>query len=265
MNIHQLKYKVLVPLVLQGVLLCFATAQAAGVDTSGINKALGIVNKAHKAAQTSQVKIDKLSDVTSERVEDYKTEAKIVDGLIVYNAQLKRQIAKQKQTIKQLDVSIDQVTIINRQIGPLMEKMLASLERFVELDLPFSIDERRSRLDFVKNAIENPNVEVSEKFRQVLQAYQIENNYGRTMSTYSDILPIEGVDREVNILRVGRISLLYQTTDQLVTGAYDKESRRWVEVGGAYRNPVRSGIRMAKKLETVGILDLPIAAPELVK
>ena len=51
--------------------------------------------------------------------------------------------------------------------------------------------------------MDRADVAVSEKFSQVLRAYQIENDYGRTLEAYSDTISIAGVDRKVDVLKVG--------------------------------------------------------------
>ncbi|HAD10132.1 MAG TPA: hypothetical protein DCF62_11670, partial [Porticoccaceae bacterium] len=38
---------------------------------------------------------------------------------------------------------------------------------------------------------------------------------------YSGLLPIDGQDRQVTFLRIGRIALLYQTSDQSQAGVWD--------------------------------------------
>ena len=139
---------------------------------------------------------------------------------------------------------------------------MTALEQFVALDLPFQQDVRNARLTLIRNAFDNSSVNIAEKFRVVLQEYQTQNTYGRIMNSYSNILPIGGVDRDVDILRVGRIALLYQTSDQTSTGVWDTQSNQWVALPDEYRRPVATGIRMAQQLSSTEILELPIAAPE---
>ncbi len=130
---------------------------------------------------------------------------------------------------------------------------------------PFSLDrdERNDRIAFLKANVDRSDISASEKFRQVLEAYKIENEYGRKIDTYKDEIQIEGVDqtREVDILRVGRIALLFQSTDKDVTGAWADGAWKPLD-SGEYRNAVSQGIRIAKKQASIDILNLPITAPE---
>ena len=58
---------------------------------------------------------------------------KQIEGLRVYNRQLEKQISGQRQEMEQLARSIDEVTIIERQITPLMLRMIEGLDQFVGL------------------------------------------------------------------------------------------------------------------------------------
>ncbi|MGJ8690745.1 MAG: DUF3450 domain-containing protein, partial [Gammaproteobacteria bacterium] len=181
----------------------------------------------------------------------------------VLNAGLRKQISIQEEQIATIQQSITDVAIVTQEMPFLMDKMLSSVEQFVELDIPFQMEERRRRIQFARDAIDSPDVSIAEKFRQILVIYQNENNYGRTHQTYPTTLELNGVERDVDILRVGRISLLYQTKDRTMTGAWDNESRSWVELAaGDYRTAVQRAISVSSGLVSPAIMDLPIVAPE---
>lgn len=69
---------------------------------------------------------------------------------------------------------------------------------------------------------------------------------------------IDGELREGNILRVGRIAMVFQTADETETHAWNNQTRQWEELGGSYRNPTRKGLRIANKLATVDLMELPL-------
>jgi hypothetical protein len=137
--------------------------------------------------------------------------------------------------------------------------MIDGLEQFVELDVPFLIGERRARIERLRETMDRADVLVSEKFSQVFRAFQIENDYGRTMETYSSSIEIAGVDRNVDILKVGRIALVYQTPDGEETGVYNVEEGKFVSVDESFNSSVRQGIRMARQQASIEMLSLPIA------
>ena len=140
--------------------------------------------------------------------------------------------------------------------------MIDGLERFVALDVPFLLDERTTRVENLTALLGRADVTAAEKFRVVMEAWQIENDYARTIFSYTDELTIDGTTREVDVLQIGRIALLYQTADGAQSGAWDQRNRTWVSVGNEFRNPIRQGIRLARNQVAPDLLLLPIAPPE---
>ena len=237
------------------VLSGIASAQA-------LQRVLNAEQRRIQQAQASQERVDQVVQRTRSITEEYKAVNKEIDGLVVYNTLLQRQISNQEAELEQLRNSIDQVTVIERQILPLLGRMIDGLEQFIELDVPFLLDDRRGRVAELKMLMEASDVTAAEKFRKVMEAWQIENEFGRTIETYVANIDIDGVTREVDFLKVGRVIFVYQTPDGELTGAWDQRARQWVPLGSEYRNQVRQGLRMAKKQMAPDLLLLPVAAPE---
>lgn len=260
MNNRRLYYKVLAPFA---SLIVAGATQAAEVDTSIIDRALSIIEQQNQAAAQSQETITRLSNSASSLFEEFKIENDNLEAMLVLNAGLRKQISIQEEQIATIQQSITDVAVVTQEMPLLMTKMLASVEQFVELDLPFQLDERRARLQFARDAIDSPDVSIAEKFRQILVIYQNENNYGRTHQTYPTTLEIGGVERDVDMLRVGRIALVYQTKDRTMTGAWDQATRSWVELDPVeYRTAIQRAISVSSGLVSPAIMDLPIVAPE---
>lgn len=243
------------------VALATTMVMAVPAQATDLSDVFGVVDRVNKQAITSQSKIDALTEETRALFNEYKTVLKEVDGLKVYNQQLERQVLSQEKEMGELSSAIDKVTVIERQITPLMLRMIDGLEQFVGLDIPFLRDEREQRVNRLREIMDRADVAVSEKFSQVLRAYQIENDYGRTLEAYSDTITVDGSERIVDILKVGRISLMYQTSDGSETGVYDTNSRSWQVLNDSYTAPVRTGIRMARKQVSQDLLTVPVIAP----
>lgn len=267
MNYRQLSNKALAPLV-SFMFLVASTTQAAEImtDTSIIDRALSVIVQKNTELAESQVSINRLANSASSTFESFKQENDNLEALLVLNAEYRKLLSIQEENIATLDQSIADVEIVTREIPFLMEKMLTSIEQFVELDLPFQLESRRNRLRFARDAINNPSVSIAEKFRQVLVLYQNETAAGRTYENYTDTISLNGADLEVNVVRVGRVALLFQTTDRQVTGMWDRDNRAWTELdAGEYRTAVQTAIRVVAGLDAPKIIDLPIIAPELVQ
>lgn len=233
---------------------------SASVMASDLKPVLAASEQITASASKSQAKIDKIADQVQDKLQQYRTINKEVDGLDVYNGQLEKQIQSQLDEMAQLNLDIDQVSVIERQITPLMIRMIGGLEQFVSLDVPFLPEERGSRITGLKEMMDKADVAVSEKFRRVLEAYQVEVGYGRTIEAYSGILNLNGQERDVDFLRIGRVALMYITRDGSLLGRWDAESSAWQELDPEFRMHITKGLRMAKKQLAPDLLTMPIKA-----
>lgn len=220
------------------------------------------VNKAEEinaSAEQSQQAINGISDQIQDKVQQYKTLLKEIEGLDVYNGQLQKQIDNQVQEMVDLNDSIDEVSVIERQITPLMIRMIDGLEQFIALDVPFLAEERSKRIGDLKSMMEQANVSPSEKFRRVMEAFQVEMDYGRTIEAYSGLQTINGQERDVDFLRIGRTALIYQTRDASIQGAWNKQTQQWDELDSSFRTQITKGLRIAKKQLAPDLLMVPVA------
>ncbi|NOX51142.1 MAG: DUF3450 domain-containing protein, partial [Gammaproteobacteria bacterium] len=145
----------------------------------------------------------------------------------------------------------------------LMLRMIDGLEQFVDLDMPFLLKERHERISSRREMMDRADVAVSEKFSQIFRAYQIENEYGRTIETYGDTIVIEGTERKVDILKIGRVALLYQTPDGAETGMYNKNTKQFEAIDNSYQASIRQGIRMARQQATQDMFNIPVHGAEV--
>jgi hypothetical protein len=212
-------------------------------------------------AQQSQERINNIVEGTRSLEDQYRAINKEIDGLKVYNRLMRAQVEGQTATLEDIALSMDRVDVINRQIFPLMERMIDALEQSISLDIPFLMDERTERMANLKDIMQRSDVTVAEKFRKVMEAYQIENDYGTSVDFYTESLTIDGATRSFNMLRVGRIGLYFQSDDTQVTGRWNNETREW-EIDNSARNEVRKGLRMARQLIAPELIIVPVAGPE---
>ena len=213
-------------------------------------------------AQQSQERINNIVEGTRSLEDQYRAINKEIDGLKVYNRLMRAQVEGQAATLEDISLSMDRVDVINRQIFPLMERMIDALEQSVALDIPFLMDERTDRVANLNEIMERSDVTVAEKFRKVMEAYQIENDYGTSVDFYTESLTIDGATRSFNMLRVGRIGLYFQSDDTQITGRWNNATREW-EIDNSARNEVRKGLRMARQLIAPELIIVPVqVAPE---
>ncbi|BDX05297.1 DUF3450 domain-containing protein [Planctobacterium marinum] len=223
-----------------------------------LKPAIDSAKQINESAAMSQEKVNAYSEQADSKLQTFKTINKEIDGLRVYNTQLEKQIANQVEEMAALNESIDEVSVIERQITPLMIRMIDGLEQFVQLDVPFLPDERSERIENLRDMMDRADVSASEKFRRVMEAYQVEMDYGRSMEAYSGILDLNGQERDVDFLRVGRTVLAYQTRDASEQGVWNQDTKTWELLDSSYRTQITNGLRMAKKQKAPDLLMLPV-------
>ena len=218
--------------------------------------------KINDSAAASQQKIDAISDEIQSKLQQYKSTLKETEGLKVYNAQMGKQIDNQMTEMANINQSIDNVTIIERQITPLMLRMIDALDELIAADVPFLMDERATRIAGLKETMDRADVAVSEKFRRILEAYQIEIDYGKTIEAYSGNIVINDAEQSVNFLRIGRIALIYQSRDKNLMGVWNVDTNSWDELDSSYQVAVTKGLRMAQKQLAPDMINVPVRAAE---
>ena len=213
--------------------------------------------KGNAEGQTSQKRIDKLSDESDAIISEYRSVLKQIESLRVYNSQLAALIGSQEAEMASLQRQIDDVEVVERGIPPLMQRMIDALDAFVGLDVPFLGDERERRVAELRELMLRSDVTNAEKYRRIIEAYQIENDYGRTIEAYRGTLD-DG--RTVDFLRIGRIALVYQTLDGAESGAWDQSGRGWEVLDSGYRNSIKEGLKIARKQTAPDMIRLPLPA-----
>jgi hypothetical protein len=246
-----------------GLLACmalFAPAALLAQDTP-LDRAVEAQIGVDEAAKAAQARVDDLDDETQKLLSEYRRALADAESYGTYADQLQVQVASQREEMAEMDRQLLEVETTSREVLPLMQNMLATLERFVALDVPFLLEERTKRVAALTDMMDRADVTISEKYRRIVEAYQVELDYGRTIEAYEGELPSDAGDpRTVQFLRVGRVTLLYQTLDGAETGYWDAAQRRWV-VDDSYAHGFAEGVAVARKARAPEMLIVPVPAP----
>ena len=143
-----------------------------------------------------------------------------------------------------------------------VSKMIDALDKFVNLDLPFLMNERIQRVNSLKDIMDRGDISTSEKFRKVTEAYQIETDYGRTIEAYRDTINFDGETFNADFLRIGRVSLAFVTSDGDKAGYWDKSSGSWQESSGSVKRSTIDGLKIALKQAPPSLITIPLTSYE---
>jgi hypothetical protein len=244
-------------------LACISLWSQAG--TTALDAALEDTVKTIDESRQSQQTIDKLADETTDMLQEYRTTVQQLDSLESYNQQLEKLITTQDETLASIAKQLDSVEETQRNIVPLMLNMIDVLEKFIALDMPFLLEERQARLQIIREMMDRPDVTLPDKYRRIMESYQIEMDYGRTINTSSDTIELDNKKYTVDTLRIGRVALLYQTLDGARSGYWDKQEKIWKALPDEYNQSVARGILIARKQSPPDLFKIPVQAPERAK
>lgn len=232
---------------------------AAVASPATVNTAVKAQVQAERNARSSQRQIDQLDDQTKDAIAEYRATIAESESLKRYIEQLSGQVQSQDEEIVSLQQQLDEIENTNREVLPMMDRMVSTLDKFIDADVPFLPEERANRQGDLETLMLRADVTTAEKYRRILESYQTEMEYGRNIEAYTGLLG--DTDREVEFLRVGRVALMYQTRDGGETGYWDNDARQWVQAPDMERS-VAEGLRIARKQAPPNLLILPIHAPQ---
>ncbi len=240
-----------------GLCALFAVSALQAAPEEVLKTTMQTQQQTNAASASSQQRVDQIRNT-----DHAGRSAQQTDRLRVYNQQLEKLIRDQEEEKISIRKQLEDVEVVEKEILPLMIRMVESLEQFVELDMPFLLEERRNRVLDLKDMLDRANVTVSEKYRRVMEAYSTETDYGRTIEAYRGTLGEGESERQVDFLRVGRVLLAYQTTDREEAGFWNKETGQWEVLSDEYRSAISDGLRIARKQMAPELMKLPVSAPE---
>jgi septal ring factor EnvC (AmiA/AmiB activator) len=244
-------------LALASAIAALLTAAPASTQTAKVNTVISEQVKTEEAARASQKRVEQLDEETTKMLADYRQMLAESTSLKNYNEQLAAQVKSQDEQVADMTHQLTQIETTSREVLPMMDKMLATLDQFVKLDVPFLIEERSNRVAQLKDMMTRADVSTSEKYRRIVEAYQIEMEYGRTIEAYQGKVG----DKTVDFLRAGRVSLMYQTLDGKETGYWDANEKTWKK-DDDYGDSIRAGLKVAKKQAAPDFVTVAVRAPK---
>ena len=215
-----------------------------------------IIKQTDVAGQASQARIDGLDDQAQALLNEYRQIKAETDQLALYNAQMERIVENQRQELDSLERQISEIERTERGILPLMLRMIDNLDQFVQLDTPFLPKERQARVALLRDIMTRADVTTSEKFRRVLEAYQVEVDYGRNIEAYRGQYDNVTYD----FLRIGRVALYRLTNDAASAWIWDGRQRDWLALDSDYLRDLRKALKVAQQTAAPELLTLPLPA-----
>ena len=170
----------------RGVLAAALIAGLAMPAQAQLREALNTGEQATRRAEQVQDQINQLDDERTDMVREYRSLLQRRDAADLYAKQQALVVKSQEEEIESLTEQLGSIDDITAQTVPMLLEMIENLKAFVAADLPFKQEERTTRLEGLDAVMETPNVTPAEQYRLIMDAYQAEMEYGRTISTWQE-------------------------------------------------------------------------------
>lgn len=208
--------------------------------------------------QETQRQEDRWAEEQEELKARYRTAKADVEALERQKASLEKRDAALREQVAELNRRIDEADRLEAGLQSVMEETLERLAAFAGEDLPFLPEERSQRIRNLRETLAQPNTSPGEKLRMLLEALQVEAEYGDTVETYQERIDVGGESLFADIFRLGRLSLFWMTPDGERVGEFDRVTGRWVELPERTRKSIRMAVEMAARQRPVELIRLPI-------
>ena len=198
-------------------------------------------------SEQSKTMGDQLQSLETRESDLEKRLEKMTLRLTLEQARLDENLRREKETNR-----------VEAELEAFLDSVLGRLESAIAEDLPFLEDERQGRLTDLKMMMVDPQTSSAEKFRRIFEALQIEAEYGTTVEVTQSTVELDRVSVLVDVLRVGRVSLLCQTIDQKKSAVFDPGQKTWQTLPETVNRDISRAVSMARLERSIELVKLPL-------
>lgn len=223
----------------------------------GLDRAIATGEQATRRAEQVQQQINQLDDERSDMVGEFRTLLQRKTAAELYARQQASAVESQEREIASLTDQLSRVDEITSQTVPMLETLIDDLEAFIAADLPFRTEERQDRVARLREYLVDPNVSVTERYRQIMDAYTAEMEVGRKTDTWKETMDVDGKEVTVDMVLFGRVALVYMDPTGRYAKRFDRETSSWVDLEGKYKPEIEKAIRIIQGKRTQDVMYVP--------
>lgn len=243
--------------------VALATAFAVGLTAAAVcaqdaARLSDTVKKTVETHQQTQKKQEEWANEQAELTARLRAARAQVDFFEKKKSLEEKEVGALDNGIAELERRMVESVRLNESLLDTLDAVVARLSNFVDNDLPFLMEERQARIAGVKEALARPDYTGAEKLRRVLEALQVEANYGNVAEVYQENIVVNDEEIFAEMVRVGRISVYWLTPDGERVGEYSPAQDKWVELDHKYVHPINVTREMALRLRSIEVISLPL-------
>ncbi len=238
------------------LMLCMASSAYANIDA-----ARAIESKTNAASTKSQTKVDQSAEAALTMKAEIEQLEEEVKNLTVYRDHLSRLVVNQNEEVTSINQQIQDIKETRQGVVPLMYKMLDGLKQIITDDKPIRYEQRLARFNKLDVMMSQADISDAEKYRRILEAYQIEMDYGTKLGVYQGQITVEdGAAIETDLLYLGRISFVARSLDGTRYWAWNDIDNGWHAVDSSQSSNIDKAFSIALKQVAPSLITLPVSA-----
>lgn len=218
-----------------------------------------------------------------------------IENVKLATAQREVMLQKQEASMASIRQQLETVPQTKEAVRGIVTRMTAEIEKVIESDLPFRKEERYARLDSLREKLADESYSDSDLFRRAITLYDVEANYGYTISAYTGDHPLqpgrrlaacaedttsptcnlssdqqkkleagetlEAISETIkdgNYVHFGRMSFIYLDLDSREGFRWSKEADAWEPLASRDIINARRAVRIARGESAPGVVTAPI-------
>ena len=239
--------------ILASIVVGFAAPSVA----QGLDRAIATGEQATRRAEQVQQQINQLDDERSDMVGEFRTLLQRKTAAELYARQQAAAVESQEREIASLTDQLSRVDEITSQTVPMLETLIDDLDAFIDADLPFRLEERKDRIARLREYLSDPAISVTERYRQIMDAYTAEMEVGRKTDTWKETITVDDKEVTVDMVLFGRVALVYMDPTGRYAKRYDRETSSWVDLESRYKAEIEKAIRIIQGKRTQDVMYVP--------
>ncbi len=239
--------------ILASIVVGFAAPSVA----QGLDRAIATGEQATRRAEQVQQQINQLDDERSDMVGEFRTLLQRKTAAELYARQQAAAVESQEREIASLTDQLSRVDEITSQTVPMLETLIDDLDAFIDADLPFRLEERKDRIARLREYLSDPAISVTERYRQIMDAYTAEMEVGRKTDTWKETITVDDKEVTVDMVLFGRVALVYMDPTGRYAKRYDRETSSWVDLENRYKAEIEKAIRIIQGKRTQDVMYVP--------
>ena len=212
--------------------------------------------------QETQKKQEAWAEEKNDLTARYRAAMAQVDYLDKTRAFEQKEVNSLDASIAELNRRMVESVKLKDNLEDTLNVVVDHLENRVNKDIPFLMNERRERIASVREAIAKPELSAAEKLRRVLEALQVEANYGNTVDVSQERIKVGDEEISADIIRIGRVSVFWRSPDGNRVGEFDRGTGQWVEMDHKYAHVISDVREMVMRLRSTKVVTLPLGRIE---